>query len=289
MYELLTFTAKEITLFISSMALALAVYIQLRKYFTSLIPRSFAFSSKHFMVGLSVAISSSIAIINWTTYDYEQDYRVLYIEEDPEIVKQIPTSTQPIKKEVVPPPPDKKITITQDLSKLNLVDDTEAHTEDEPRVDQEEVQAPAAPIAEVGTEDAAPIVAPELPEEDDTPIFISEQMPRFPGCEMMEGTKKEKEACSKKKLLAYIYKELKYPAVARENGIEGLVVLQFVVTKIGRIGEIKILKDPGGGCGNAAVRIVQEMNKLPESWTPGKQRGRPVNVMYTLPIKDTLN
>ena len=110
-------------------------------------------------------------------------------------------------------------------------------------------------------------------------------MPRFPGCEDMSGTNKEKEDCAKQKMLQYIYKNLKYPAIARENGVEGTAVLQFVVSETGKVVDVKVVRDSGAGCGDAAAKVVNAMNNLPQKWTPGKQRGRPVKVLYTLPVK----
>ena len=110
-------------------------------------------------------------------------------------------------------------------------------------------------------------------------------MPRFPGCENDGGSNKEKEECAKLKMLEYIYKNLRYPAIARENGVEGTVVIQFVVDQEGKVDEVNIVRDIGAGCGEAAAKIVNDMNNLPERWTPGKQRGRPVKVLYTLPVK----
>ena len=110
-------------------------------------------------------------------------------------------------------------------------------------------------------------------------------MPRFPGCEGMSGSDKEKEECAKEKMLQYIYKNLKYPAIARENGVEGMCVIQFVVGKDGSVQEANIVRDIGAGCGESALKVVNNMNNLPEKWTPGKQRGRSVKVFYTLPVR----
>lgn len=110
-------------------------------------------------------------------------------------------------------------------------------------------------------------------------------MPRFPGCEDMKGSDAEKEECAKKKLLEFIYGNLKYPAIARENGVEGNVVIQFVVDKDGSVKDINIVRDIGAGCGTAAQTAVESMNNMGKKWTPGKQLGRPVKVLYTLPIK----
>ena len=110
-------------------------------------------------------------------------------------------------------------------------------------------------------------------------------MPRFPGCDDEGGNNAEKYACAQKKLLEYVYKNVKYPAIARENGIQGGVVVQFIVEKDGSITDIRIARDIGAGCGEESLRVVESMNNMPQKWTPGKQRGKSVRVQFTLPIK----
>ena len=125
---------------------------------------------------------------------------------------------------------------------------------------------------------------PPAPEDGD--IFkVVDQMPRFPGCENIDGTSKEIENCAKEKMLEYIYKNLKYPAEAREAGIEGMCVVQFIVGKDGSILTPRVLRNIGAGTGEAALKVIEEMNDLPEKWTPGMQSGKQVKVMYTLPIR----
>lgn len=109
-------------------------------------------------------------------------------------------------------------------------------------------------------------------------------MPRFPGCED-EATKEAKKACADKKMLEYIYKNIKYPAIARENGVEGMVVVQFVVEKDGTVTDAKVVRDIGAQCGQEALRVVNLMNDQGIRWTPGKQRGRPVRVQFNLPVR----
>ena len=72
--------------------------------------------------------------------------------------------------------------------------------------------------------------------------------------------------------------------MASTNGIEGTVVLDFIVEKTGKISNVEILKEIGGGCGNEVVRVI---NGMPD-WIPGKQRGREVRVRFKLPVKFTL-
>jgi periplasmic protein TonB len=121
--------------------------------------------------------------------------------------------------------------------------------------------------------------------EKENEVFkIVEEMPRFPGCEDLE-TQAEKKTCADAKMLDYIYSNLVYPAEAIEKNVVGLVVLQFMVETDGFISEIKIGREIGYGCGQAALDVIESMNTLEKAWRPGHQRGKPVRVLYTLPIK----
>ncbi len=83
----------------------------------------------------------------------------------------------------------------------------------------------------------------------------------------------------------FVADNLKYPTIASENGVEGTVVLNFVVEEDGRITNIEIRRDIGNGCGTEAMRLVRAMPK----WVPGQHKGRAVRVMYTLPVLFKLN
>lgn len=109
----------------------------------------------------------------------------------------------------------------------------------------------------------------EEPKEE-KPFAYVEQMPTFP-----DGT----EAMYK-----YIYDKIKYPAIARENGISGQVIVQFVVSKEGDIQKATVVRGIGGGCNEEALRVVNGMPR----WKPGKHNGRAVPVTFTLPIKFVL-
>jgi protein TonB len=127
--------------------------------------------------------------------------------------------------------------------------------------------------------------APPPPRETDpavSPIFkLVEEMPRFPGCEDLALGKEEKYACSSNKMLEFIYNNIRYPELARQNGIEGTVYIQFVVEKDGSITGAKIVREIGGGCGEEALRVVSKM----PIWQPGRQQGNPVRVQFSLPVK----
>lgn len=84
--------------------------------------------------------------------------------------------------------------------------------------------------------------------------------------------------------LASVQQRIKYPEIARNAGIEGRVVIQFIVTSEGNIADPKIIRGIGGGCDEAALEALKFAK-----FQPGYQRGRPVNVSYSMPISFTLN
>lgn len=175
-----------------------------------------------------------------------------------------------------PPPPTR--TTVQFVPPVIKKD--EEVVEEEPKKDIEELIETKADVGkdDVKGNDEAP------PEIDDNPselqvveapkvedkvyeTFDIQKMPSFPGG---EG-----------ELQKFLMENINYPAIARENNIQGTAALSFVVGKDGTISNVQILKDPGGGCGKEAVRVVQSMPK----WTPGEANGNPVKVKFTLPVR----
>lgn len=110
------------------------------------------------------------------------------------------------------------------------------------------------------------VVVEEKTVEDNKVFTAVEQMPQFPGG---EGA-----------LYEFIGKNLRYPPMAAENNIQGRVVVQFVVTKTGSIGEVKVLRGKDPDLDKEAMRVVKSLPKF----IPGKMNGQSVNVWYTLPI-----
>ena len=118
----------------------------------------------------------------------------------------------------------------------------------------------------VGNSDVKQVV-----EADPNQIFTSvEQVPEFPG--------------GLDKFGAYLSKSIRYPAVARENGTQGRVIVTFVVERDGALTDIKVTRGIGSGCDEEAVRVL----KNSPHWKPGIQNGRPVRVQYSVPISFTL-
>lgn len=231
------------------------------------------------LVTFGVALALLTTLVSFGATQYEQEVYVpdgaLELEEEIEV--EPPRTSEP-----PPPPPPPPPPIIEEVAEEELEEEDEIEFQDED-IDEDEI-IEEIPEEEVVEEEEVEVV--EVEEEEEEEIFmIVEQSPRFPGCEDVDGDKAAKEACATKKMLAYIYGNLKYPAIARENGIEGQVVIQFVVAKDGSIEDIKLVRDLEGGCGDAALKVVRGMNNLPQKWTPGKQRGRAVKVKFTLPVK----
>ncbi len=100
--------------------------------------------------------------------------------------------------------------------------------------------------------------------------FVDE-MPRFPG--------------SSDDMFKFIYQSIKYPQEDREQGNEGLVIVQFIVEPDGSISGTKVVKGVSPGLNNEAVRVINSMNDMPEKWTPGTYEGKAAPVLFTLPFK----
>ncbi len=112
----------------------------------------------------------------------------------------------------------------------------------------------------------------EIEEEDDDEFFmVVENMPEFPGGDLG--------------LMKYIQKNVKYPPIAKEYNITGKVYVSFIVDKSGSVTNVKIVRGVDKNLDAEAVRVVKSLPK----YKPGKQRGKAVRVMFTIPINFTLN
>ena len=165
----------------------------------------------------------------------------------------------PITQETPPPPPETpqipvlsdNIDIVDDDLKvedtiLNLEDDANLGVEIREYVEQ---------------------VEEEVIEEEAIPFQLVEQKPGFMGGDANAFSK-------------WVNERLQYPEIAKENGIQGRVVLQFVVGADGKVSNVKVVRGVDPALDKEAVRVVQSSPK----WTPGKQRDRAVKVTYTFPV-----
>jgi len=221
-----------------------------------------------FNVGLIIAIGMVLLAFSWTQYEKEV-FIPIYDPLTPEIAVNSPIVKEKLKPP--PPPPPTKVEIAED----NEIPDTVVFEDPIFEPDFQPVIADEKPKA------IAPPPPPPPPVVDVPPIFkVVEEMPMFKGCEEIE-IKKERRICADQKMLEFIYSKIKYPAMARENGIEGTVVIRFIVNEDGSITNSEIVREIGAGCGNEALRVV---NLMP-NWNAGKQIGKAVKVQFNLPVK----
>ncbi|MDR2086066.1 MAG: TonB family protein [Dysgonamonadaceae bacterium] len=173
----------------------------------------------------------------------------------------------------VPPPPLLKETIQ--FTPPEIVEDEKMKEENAMITQQEltdtQVDISIATVHGVseGGVDIADIAEHKVAvKEEAKPEIFShvEQPPQFPGGE--------------KELMKWLSENIKYPTIAQEQGIQGRVVLRFVVSPDGSVGQVEVQRSLDPSCDKEAVRVVKNMPK----WTPGKQNGNAVFVYYTLPV-----
>ncbi len=236
----------------------------------------FKHSGTFFNLGLALAVGITVLAFSWTQYEEKVNIPENALEIPEEIQVEPPRTAEP--PPPPPPPPPPKI---EEVPEEELLEEEEVEFEDMSIDEETVVEAPPP------KEEAAPPPPPPPPPEPKTEeIFkVVEQMPRFPGCEDKDIPDAEKKSCAEKKMLEFIYKNIDYPAIARENGVEGTVVVQFVVEKDGSIQNARVVRDIGAQCGQEALRVVNLMNDKGIQWIPGRQRGRPVRVQFNLPIR----
>jgi TonB family protein len=126
-------------------------------------------------------------------------------------------------------------------------------------------------VSESGSETMPPPPPPEMTEESrEIPFVVVEEMPKFPGGEVA--------------LLTYIADNTQYPVAAKEQNIQGRVIVRFCVTAEGGTSQISVLKGVAPELDAEAIRVVETL----PSFKPGKQGGKPVPVWYMIPITFTL-
>lgn len=181
------------------------------------------------------------------------------------------------KREIDPSLLNREVTIEEEMVEITKQDEQKPQPVEVPKqttqleIVQDDVEVEDIEInAEVEQNEVIEeYVAPEVVEEEvvEQEIFkIVEEMPAFPGGEA--------------KLMEYVAKNVKYPQIARETGVQGRVYVNFVVEPDGSVSNVSVLRGIGGGCDEEAIRVVKSMPK----WKPGKQRGKAVRVSYMLPV-----
>ena len=209
-----------------------------------------------FQLGLVIVLSIILIAFEWTSTGLSKSGFDTGINEEIE-EEIIPITRQEQPKPQKPPEPPKVI------ETFEVVED-DVDLEDELTLED----------AEIDLETEVEIIDFEVAdeEEEEAPIFyVVEDMPGFRG-----GTVE--------KFRSWIIDHLKYPEIAAENGISGRVYLMFVIETDGKMGKVTISRGVDPALDAEAIRVVKSSPK----WTPGKQRGKPVRVAYTIPINFVL-
>ena len=201
-------------------------------------------------------------------------------KQDELIMKEVTLAEPPPidpKKPPPPPPPEVKPPPIKDqirfVPPVVMKDEEVIEEEDPPPIDSLKDKEIAV-VTEKGDslgkdytlDEPVEIVAVLEEPKEEEPFKFVEQMPTFPNGESA--------------MMKYLRDNIKYPNIARENGISGRVIVQFVVSKDGEIKNAKVVRGIGGGCNEEALRVVNAMPR----WVPGKHNGRTVPVTFTLPI-----
>ena len=201
------------------------------------------------LMGLVFVLSLCYVALEWTEREVTK-----YDVTDTEFLFEEEVEIQQTSQETPPPPPPPAV---QEVEVLNVVEDNVETESIEVNTEETETEVVIA----------APVEAPVEEEEEEVVFVVVESMPEFPG--------------GQQALFKYLSENVKYPVIAQENGIQGRVICQFVVNKDGSIVDVEVVRSGGdASLDKEAIRVIKSMPK----WKPGKQRGKPVRVKYTVPV-----
>ena len=201
-------------------------------------------------IGLAVALAIVIGAFAWTP----KEHRIEQVDLNYAIVEE--EITEITRQDQKPPEPPKKVEVKVIADLLQVVtNDTKIET---------------AMTFDEFDEDAEVFQEVEVVEEeivDDEPFLIVETMPSFQGGDLNTFRN-------------WVQSNVRFPQIALENGIQGTVVLSFVIEKDGSLTNIQVLRTPDRSLSEEATRVLSKSPK----WSPGKQRNQVVRVKYTLPV-----
>jgi len=205
-----------------------------------------------FEIGLALALGVVLLAFEWTTSDsVNVDLaQTAEVKVEQEIV---PITTRD---EVKPPEPPKQVTVSD---VIKVVDDNVDIEDNTDIFDLEFSEDKAVTVMAFKDQ--------EEEEEEYTPFVIVEDMPAFQGGDINN-------------FRLWVQQNLKYPDVAAENGIQGRVIINFVVEPSGKVTNVKVVRGVDPSIDKEAVRVVSSS----PSWKPGSQRGKAVRVQFTIPI-----
>lgn len=204
-------------------------------------------------IGMVLALGVVLFAFEWSS---KEKKTASLVDVNQEIVED---ELVPITQETPPPPPEVNQPVLSEILEIVddevKVDDLIIETEDDKNLG----------IGEIGN--YIEEVEEEVVEEEAIPFQLVEQKPQFNGGDANEFSK-------------WVNQRLVYPEIAKENGVQGRVMLQFQVNPDGSVSNVKVLRGVDPSLDKEAVRVVSSSPK----WTPGKQRDRAVKVTYTFPV-----
>ena len=203
-------------------------------------------------IGMVLALGVVLFAFEWSS---KEKKTASLVDVNQEIVED---ELVPITQETPPPPPEVNQPVLSEI--LEIVDD-EVKVDDL-IIDTEDDKNMGVEIMDYHEE-----VVEEVVEEEAIPFQLVEQKPQFNGGDANEFSK-------------WVNQRLVYPEIAKENGVQGRVMLQFQVNPDGSVSNVKVLRGVDPSLDKEAVRVVSSSPK----WTPGKQRDRAVKVTYTFPV-----
>jgi len=207
------------------------------------------YSTLFFNIGLVISLGLVLAAFEWKSIEQKSSVNLVNSNASfADLIHDIPQTRQPL-----PPPPR-----IQQPQVIEVPDDEELEVELEINLD-------IAIIEETAIEEIILAQEPEVEIADEL-FLVVEEMPSFPG--------------GKSKFSDFVIENLKYPTIARIKGIEGKVIVEFVVSEIGEISQIKVIQGIGSGCDEEAKRLMQSS----PNWIPGKQAGKNVKVKMAVAL-----
>lgn len=220
-------------------------------------------SSIYFAIGLNIMLFVSWQLLEYKTYDKSEITRD-YVSMDEELEDDIP-----IVNVNTPPPPPPPVAIQESIKVVEDVVEIEETVIESTETDQSDKIADPIAVSDVAVED--------VEEDVEVPFSVIEEIPVFPGCENV--SKNQRRACFQEKMEAHIRTNFTYPESALNLGIQGKVFVVFAIDSKGNVTNIRS-RGPDKILEKEAERIISKLPKM----IPGKQRGKPVRVPYSVPI-----
>ncbi len=210
------------------------------------------------LIGLFISLGITYAAFNKSFGEAEETLEAEAAQEEIQ-EEEIPQTEE----DTTPPPPVEEVQEIQDFNdQIDIVDD-DIKIEDAFDFNEENIEITGDNhyVAEVEEEVEEEVI------DEVIPFAMVAEKPKFQGGDANDFSK-------------WVNQRLVYPEVAKENGISGKVMVEFIVQKDGSVTDVKALRSPDQSLSDEAIRVVKSSPK----WTPGKQRDRNVPVKYTFPV-----